>query len=67
MSSSKKAYALPFRAPKYPTMTQRVIRARLEEHLKVLRAERYVRIDQQMRYLVEQIGLSLGDARDWTC
>lgn len=64
MSSSKKAYVLPFRAPKYPTMTRRVIRARLEEHLKVLRAQRYLRIDEQMRYLVEQIGLSLGDARD---
>lgn len=64
MGQSKKTFVLPFRAPKYPTITQRVIRARLEEHLKVLRAQRYARIDEQMRYLVEQIGLSLGDARD---
>ncbi|WP_347138979.1 AAA family ATPase [Paracoccus sp. SSK6] len=64
MGRSKRTYVLPFRAPKYPTITARVIRARLEEHLKVLRAQRYARIDEQMRYLVEQIGLSLGDARD---
>lgn len=64
MGRSKRTYVLTFRAPKYPGLTARAIRARLEEHLKTIRARTYAMIDEHISYLVSQIGLSPEDAKE---
>lgn len=64
MVKSKKINVLPFTAPKYPDLSERGLIARLEHVLKEIRAARYRRLNERMRYLVEQIGMSIDDAQE---